>query len=387
MLLVLPPLFLDQIFPYVDLRDRFERRVNRDFSSKTGDDRSDILSRWRVGAEVKLKSGWSGEIRYQFSNDQLYTPGPDSATTNSDLDIADVSHAVGNGTATVGRQKINIGTQRLIGQADWLNVPRSFDGLRYKDGRWDVFAADISVISPRPSLAKIAGATFASGSGLTQLFFKHDRQASGEIDNGTLDEIYTLTQDKVTYDFEGALQAGHTAGKRLEAWAAHGRATYALTPRTSLYVEGNAASGGNGPKVVSTFDNLYPSNYAPYGIMDLQAWRNMTELVFGVDQRLAKDLLGKVSFHQVGLLNPSDGWYGATGAVNARPGGTYIDPTGRSGKDVGQEIDFEAVWSPKKTWSISAGIGMFLPGEFINHVSAGGVSDQTWAYLQFQTRF
>jgi hypothetical protein len=375
------------ITPYLELRERFERRVNRDLAKGTSDDRNDLLSRWRLGAAFRLGNGFTGEVRYQFANDQYTVAGSDAATTNSDVDLAYVSHRLGGGSLTVGRQKVAIGSQRLIGPLEWVNVPRSFDGFRFKDRTWEAFATNVSVGVPRPRWAKIAGLVNTNRLGLTQLYLKHDDAAAGVVENATLDQMVTRRAGEFSLELEGAIQAGRTAGKRQEGWALHARATRALGKLSNGYVEGNAASGGSGPSVISTFDNLYPTNHPFYGIMDLQSWRNMAEVAVGVDQRLSPSLLARLSYHRLGLLNKTDGWYAASGALNPRPGGVYRDPTGRSGMDVGQEIDLEAVWTARKNCTLSAGIAGFAPGRFVSRAAPQEAQAQTWGYIQFQIRF
>ncbi len=156
---------------------------------------------------------------------------------------------------------------------------------------------------------------------------------------------------------------------------------------TRFYVEANAASGGGDTTTSHTFDNLLPTNHKFYGAMDMQSWRNMEELVVGVDHQIDAKLGAKLHWHKFALRDASDGWYGAGGGINRGALGLFIDPTGASGKNIGSEIDFELNYKLNPRTSFSGGIGVFSPGSFINARNGGVADQQTWFYLMGQIRF
>jgi hypothetical protein len=49
-----------QIQIYAEDREQFQRHVNPTFSDAVNKNRSDLYSRLRIGANVKLSSQWSG---------------------------------------------------------------------------------------------------------------------------------------------------------------------------------------------------------------------------------------------------------------------------------------------------------------------------------------
>jgi hypothetical protein len=360
----LPPFDITSVRPYVEMRERLESRTGRD----------DILTRIRVGANSQLSPKLTAELQYQFAYER--------STTHSDVSLAYLQLKAEGSAWTVGRQKIAIGNQRLIGPLEWSNVARSFDGVRVKANGWDLWAAKVGLSYPLPRDARLAAASYASTYGLSSLIADWD----GAQDIYTFDHLYDRKVNRWRMDFEGALQGGRNAGRRHEAWAVHGRAAYDLSVRHSLFIEANAASGGGTGNVSRTFNNLFPTNHPFYGIMDLQGWKNMNELALGLDLKARNDLLVRASWHGFSLRDSSDAWYGAGGAPNRFAGGTYVDPTGTSGRDVGNEIDLEAAWTVNKAFTLSGGVATFNPGTFVRKLSGNG-DRQYWGFLQAQYRF
>ncbi|HZH97755.1 MAG TPA: alginate export family protein, partial [Fimbriimonadaceae bacterium] len=203
-----PPPQVD-VKPYFELRQRFERRTNRDFDSRIDDDRGDLLSRWRVGAKLDFRNGWRGEIQYQYAHDLAWTRARNFSDESSDVSLAYAESALPGWTATLGRQKIAVGQQRLIGPSEWANVPRSMDGVRFRNPEWDLFAFKIGVGAPRSGDARVAGLVHQNKMyGDTMLVFKHDQMAAGSQDIWTLSHLFVKSFGKVTVDAEAALQTG-----------------------------------------------------------------------------------------------------------------------------------------------------------------------------------
>ncbi len=115
---------------YIDDRDRFERHINPTFFDAPDKNRSDLYSRLRIGVNYDNSPEWNARIEYQNSGDVFWTQAQNNSTNSSDLSLAYGKYTSGTFIATGGRQKIDLGEQRLIGSADWLNLARSFDAAR-----------------------------------------------------------------------------------------------------------------------------------------------------------------------------------------------------------------------------------------------------------------
>ncbi len=375
-----------QLAPTFEFRERFERRINRDFSNPANDNRSDAFSRLRVGGNWKYGPHWSGSTQLQYAHDTLWTAKKNASAEFRDVTLAYVAYQAASTTYTLGRQKIAIGSERLIGPLEWSNFSQVFDGVRAQTPSLDIFAFSIALAVPTKYKARVVGANYKGQFGESLGIYKHDKTAAGYVDIATLSHHWTANRGKVSVEIEAAAQFGKVGGASLEAWAWHSRAAYKLTPAVSVYAEVNSASGGQGKKI-RTFDNLYPTNHKFYGSADMQAWKNMNELELGVEYKPNASVDLKVHFHGFGLRNASDGWYGAGGGINTKPGGTYLDVTGASGRDVGTELDFDATYRVNKNWTASAGIGLFNPGSFVRRQNGGAANQQLWGYLSLQYKF
>lgn len=375
-----------KLSPTFEMRERYERRVDRDFRSNVNDNRSDAFSRVRGGFDWKLGTKWSGSVQLQYAHDAIWTLKKNFSTDFRDMTLGFVAYKTDTGTLTLGRQKIAIGSERLIGPLEWSNFSQVFDGVRFQTPQLDVFAFSVGLAVPNKYDARAVGANYKSNLGETLGVFKHDKTATGKTDVATIAHHWMRKAQKMSYDIEAAIQFGKQSGATVEAWAWHSRAAYQATPKVSIYGEVNAASGGNGTKV-RTFDNLYPTNHKFYGSMDMQSWKNMNELEVGVEYKPKSDLDMKLHWHGLGLRDAKDGWYGALGGLNPRVGGTFIDATGASGREVGHEVDFDVTYRMDKQWTVMSGVGIFNPGRFVKALNGGVANTQLWGYLSVQFKF
>jgi hypothetical protein len=378
---------IPKLTPTFEIRERFERRDNPDFNAATADSRSHLLSRARLGVRAELSPDWRAEVRYQYAHELVWASARNFSRDASDIDLAYVEHRSGTTTTTIGRQKIAVGRQRLVGPLEWVNVPRSFDGIRVRHREYDAWTARIgNGPGESTNLALAAVSRRDPVWGETSLIYKHDQVPAGTIDIGTLSHSMAKNVQQFTFNFDGALQFGRNTGRRHEAWALHARASHPVAPRLRGFIEANAASGGSGPDVVNTFDNLYPTNHPFYGLMDLQGWRNMNELALGLEYAPRPELMVRLEWHGFGLRNARDAWYGASGAPNRWSGGLFADSSGQSGRDVGREVDLEVLWTANPRTAVAAGLGVFQPGRFVRNV-AGASDRQVWGFVQVQYRF
>lgn len=389
MVFLVPQLDLQKIDfkPYIEHRLRIERRLNRDLFTPANDDRTDLFNRTRVGVDWKVGKHWSGALQYQFAHNETWRAVRISSDEASDLNLAYAKFSEPKVEVTIGRQKINIGDERLIGSLEWALTGRAVDGVRIKSGPIDAYAFKIGVAFPKPGRTRILGAAFTSKAGLTSLTFKHDDQVKPDTDHWTASHLWKLKRGKLAYEAEGAIQVGHATGKSLRAWALHTGITYACSLQTKSFVEFSVASGGGNATSTRTFDNLLPSNHKFYGSMDLMAWKNMEEIALGVSHQATSKLGLTASLRSFRLRDAADAWYGAGGAANVGPKGRFVDPTGKSGRDIGRELNVEATYKHDAHWSGAGGFGVFFPGNFVKVRNGGRADRQVWVYATVQVRF
>jgi len=380
----LPPLSDWTFKPAIDLRERFERRLDRDFNESNPDNRSDLFSRWRLGFDFTYRKDFSGRVQYQYAHNLFWTAAENASSERSDLFVGYVDFSGGKdmGKLRLGRQQLFIGSQRLMGESDWGNTGRSFDAARWTFNRLDVFAGRLAVNSTPSKDAMVAGAFYQGSLGDSMLLYKHDERGPSHDDVYTLNHNVKFKQGKWSGDVEGALQFGRRGDQKLEAWAVGSKINYQMNPKWRLYGELAAASGGGDDDTTRTFDQIYASNHSRYGVMDMQGWRNMTGISLGANFRPTTRLSISLEYHRFGLWDDSDAWYGDGGGRN----GSFVDPTGNSGRNVGQEFDLFGNYTIDSRSQIEGGIGLFQPGDFIESFPGRG-QNQVWGYVQYRIRF
>ena len=305
-----------------------------------------------------------------------------------------------------GRQELNFGAQRLLGSANWGNTSRSYDGLRVT-GRFaaatlDAFATTV-VQTSRDRLdpfldtaRQIHGVQFASDKwvrgGLLEVytFWKISYSepgpagAAGRTSHATagLRAVGKLPR-RFDYNLEMAAQAGQYASLDHRAWAGYWNLGYTLTraersPRlvaTYTYAHGNKRYGDGRSR---TFDQLYPTNHAYYGIADRISWRNLHEAAGTLVLRPARGLAINCEFHSFWLATRKDAFYDFNGRAIVR------NPNASS-NHIDIEADVNAVWDITRRLQIIIGYAHIFPGAFVKQSTAG--SPVTVPYAQWLYRF
>lgn len=369
-----------QLRPIVDIRERYEHHVNADFNGAHPDNVANLVQRYRFGVRLSYE-GWHGILEAQIAEGLTWTPAANSDLERRDLLLGNVSHALGIGDVTVGRQRLKIGNERLLGESNWNNISTSWDGVRWQARVLDLFAARLGISASPSRNAAVSGGAYNSRYGQTLYIFKHDDQNAVETDLHTLSQADSVVYGKWSAEGQAIGQLGRRNGRRVEAWAYYAKVAYQATPNWSLNVNTSVASGGTSGSVYRTFDTLYYSSHDNYGLLDAQGWRNTQLLGIGTRYRLRRDLELAGEFHNYGLRDGTDAWYATRGTNKG-----FIDPTGKSGRDVGQEYAAVVNWDWRKDFSVSAGAGIFHAGSFIRNLSKD-TSDQTFFYLQTSYRF
>lgn len=314
----------------------------------------------------------------------------------------------------IGRQELSYGDERLIGAFDWDFVGRSFDAIKavYAKKSWsaDIFAARIADLH-----GTFANVTEGSD-GFTlpnrdfygaYLKFFNDRPNQklevyglisrddfadlGEIGRHTdSTSVYTVgTRGEMKSDGglyaggEVAFQTGHLGPDDHRALALASRAgKYFKSGRSPHFgFEYDFATGdGNSRDGRSReFIDLFPNNHIHYGYIDFMGWRNMHDFRanFGFDP--ASRLSFDADYHKFYLHNARGRWSSASGSTLG------FDPSGDSGKDIGQEVDLTLRFPYKEHMKFLAGYSFFLPGRFAKLTRTSDISH--FSYIQTLIRF
>lgn len=391
-----------------ELRAREEGFLGNKF--QPGNDDMYLLQRIRLGFQVQptswLKFFVQGQDARVSFTDKI-APAP-PYQDSADLRQAYVQFGGAESQLLdirVGRQELAFGEERLVGAGNWGNVSRVFDAVRVgvHHGKYRLDAFSSSVVVPRDhqfdrhldgdnlhGLYGDIGAWIPRSKVQPFLFWRLAPVAGAE--SGLREKLDTKTYGvrwngdlprKVEYTMEIAGQAGSTGGDTTRAWAGFWRIgkqfeSVALQPHFRLEV--NHASGDSNPTDGrhETFDVLYPTPHDKYGLADQVGWKNVNHIGFIAEVSPRRSLILQAKAHDWWLASARDGLYNAGGALLVR------DPSGLSGKHIGEEIDFQVLWAAPGNVAIGGGIGHMFTGSFLKRTTPG--SSYTFPYVQLTYR-
>jgi hypothetical protein len=376
---------------------------------KPGNDDAYLLSRVRINMFILptnwLKFGLQGQDAHAFWKNQTPLAPPYQDAMDLRQAYAELGDMEKDRMAIrAGRQELAFGDERLMGNSNWTNTARSFDGLRGSIRRGglhaDLFAARVVKLqdgefdwsTPGNNLYGIyGGADHFIPKATVEPYFFWRRQSglrteTGAIGISNFGTVGVRWVGKLPRDFDYATemdkQAGSLGTDTISAWAGHWVLGKTLTnvrfaPRFSA--EYNFASGDRNRKdgVRGTFDQLYPTAHDKYGLADQVGWKNIRNARAGVDLKLAKKWKLTARYDAWWLADPHDALYSATSTVVAQ------STAGTAGRFVGQELDSVLGYSPANYIQVSGGYGHIFPGTFLNHTTPGQSYNFPYAMTTF----
>ncbi len=310
-----------------------------------------------------------------------------------------------------GRQEVMLGSQRLISALDWANTRRTFDGVRvFRQGeKFDVDLFWLQFVKPVPTQLDshdnnqnfIGGwFTYRPEKGhfidLYYLWLDNTNKtvtktppagfplAVAPYNVHTIGTRYTGDKNHVLWDAEGMVQWGERGKEDIMAGAATAGAGYnfhCLPMNPTVWAYFDYASGDRSPNVddYNTFNQLYPFGHYYFGFLDLVGRQNIQDLNFHLYLYPTKWITFNAQFHHFRLDAASDALYSA-GAAPLR-----INPTGASGKDVGNELDLVANFHLGAHSDIFVGWSKLWAGDFIT--TTGNGRDPELFYFLYNVRW
>lgn len=309
-------------------------------------------------------------------------------------------------TLRVGRQELNYGAQRLVSPLEWASTRRRFDAVKlfWNNANWniDAFLAKPVGVQRRQRdrfnedfdfYGLYATYRGIPRHGLDLYVFVVDNTGNPGNPNGDRGDVTRVTlgsrfwgkTGQFDYETELAGQWGRWAGDTIQAWSwsVVGGYTFAQLPyKPRLGVGFDWASGDNDPTdgKVGTFDQLFPLGHAFFGYLDLVGRQNITAANVNLSAWLVpKKVKATVAYHAFWLSENEDALYNAGGAPGRR------DPTGKSGKEVGDELDLTLVWKMSVHEKLLLGYSHLWEGNFIR--ATGASQDADLFYVQYQFKF
>ena len=364
---------------------------------RDGSDDDYLLSRLRINMTVKaadwLKFQFGGQDDRAVWNRRIPAAPPYEQTMNlriAYLELGDTEKKTFG--LRVGREEILLGDQRLVGNSNWLDVPRVFDvvrlTLRHKGYRLDAFAANpvqpVNGEFDRPFRQK-ADNFYGMYGGFEKIvphavvepyvFWRVTRNLltefsrPGNRDSKTLGVRWVGTlPSNFDYQLETALQRGSLGSDRIAAWAGHWLLDHSLAAarKARVFVEYNFSSGDRNPRdgVEGTFDQLYPTGHDRYGLADQVGWRNIEDARAGAELHPRKGWLVAVSYHSYWLASATDALYGANGMPIVR------QADGSAGRRIGQEGDVSVLYNLNRQIQLGVGFAHLFPGQFLRSTTS-----------------
>lgn len=380
-------------------------RHRSEYSAKDFDANTDnpFYSLLRTRLNVGVQATEDVKVFVQFQDSRTWG-GEDPAFARGTMDgsapLFDIHQAYFNVTnafgsefsATIGRQEINIGNQRLVGAVGWHNVGRSFDafrlGYQLEKGNVDFIAARLIGSTGTPVGDNLFGAvgTFpVNPNNSLQLLFLADNSTNpvnGGPDDGenrlhryTTGAALNGSKSQFDYELEGYYQMGHqlegATGRRgsIGAYLASARLNYLVNESSGLKLGAlfTLVSGDDDATdgEVKNFDTLFATNHKFYGFMDY----------FVGAGSFAKGL------QDIGLATAFKANDKTSLALDLHH---FSAPQTAAGLDsvLGQEVDFTATYKYNAALNITGGVSAFMPGN-----DFGGEDTAFWAYISTSVVF
>ena len=230
-----------------ELRGRTERQTA--LNEINANERIYELTRVRGGVTLQTPKLLRGYLEFQDTH-ALGLPLPQVAPNQpNQFDLFQGYFNIHYKKADViaGRQLLNFGSERVVGQSDWTNNSRSWDGFagRFGEKNWiEVFSTSVVTTHPTSLDKHGAGLTFHGAVGLINvpahhlevqpfLYIRAVREVTGqqgikgvEVETTFGVEVNRKTPSGLYYDILGNLQRGSFANDFIHSGAGYAKVGY-----------------------------------------------------------------------------------------------------------------------------------------------------------------
>lgn len=392
------------------LRVRYEYFDNVDVK-RYGTAGDDELLQERLWVDVKYSVDRSLEFFLRIQDAHFWlsrydeSDFPTHSPYQNPVDIRELYgqwNAIGDTSfgSKIGRQVIRYGDERIWGPGAWCSSGKfTWDAAKLL-WRTDTLDADIlwgrRVVADADDMDRDyfdyhVGGLYASFKDLpfeADIFSvtKWDDDGNTPGESGTNDLSVCAVGTRLYRAFPGGVDLGGTVvgqfgdwgNDSVRAFGLHSALGYTVprewSPRISVQYTYGSGDSDPADGVHETFDAMFGACAKFYGRMNLFGWMNLQDYQVDVSLRppLIKSLL--LSYHHFELADTADAWYSAKGKA------VHRDPTGRSGADVGREIDLVLKCVAWHGLELEAGYGHFFPGRFAESMAGG--DDADWVFIQ-----
>jgi len=402
------------------LRLRYEWKRNFSFGAPAAVNPQDyLLSQLRLNVRAQYKNRW---LIYLEGQDARVNRGlldntvNDRKSANTFADAFDLHQGFVDvnlfstngggayaGRLRIGRQKFNLGAQRMVASLEWVNTARVWDAVRYTQffgspkRKLDVWASHLVAVRPhgfnhhgrsgnRMFDSRFYGVYFSDAASFSQThietyYLQRDNHQVGDRTH-TLGVRLAWQGEFWDADSEAMGQTGSFGFLTHRAYALHIGAGRKIADNVHIGMAYNTGSGDKNSSDTrhQTFDNLYPLNHAYYGYMDFFSLQNVSNAEAVLRWRADEDSTFRLAYQGFWLAQAgSDAWYNAGGGVVrnvANPSSPYV----------GSEID-ATLSTQLKQWPVNflLGYSHFFAGGYVR--SSGPSADADFVFLQSKWRF
>jgi len=397
-------------------RYRYETKKNFQFGAPTAGNSQDYWLQqlrlnmlWQVSShaslfvdvqDARIFQGFQGHVINNRKTPNIFEDHIDIHQAYLDV----TTHGMAEARIRMGRQKFNLGVQRMVASLEWVNTARVWDGIRItsqlnKHSTLDAFVSRLVPVNPASLNNHQTTKSRMFNSNFHGIYYTNKNQLLAHTqfewygllreDAKVGDRVYTWG-NRVAYkqhawdaDYELMLQTGRYGHLTQQAYALHFGAGYAIksiqTHLSAAYNFGSGDSNATDNKH-QTFDNQYPLNHAYYGYMDFFSLQNMQNVEVVATTRVATSWNARIAWQSFWLDKPStDAWYNA-GAGQVRPA------SAGAAHKVGDEIDFTLKHTfPSISSTMYIGYSHFLTGAYI--AQTGNSNHADFAFAQLKTSF
>jgi len=377
----------------LSFRSRHESFHNYDFNDSLNDSINFFAQRWRLKSETTGDLNALMELRYIRA----------SVLPLNSVELAQLYLDIGKKDLVVrpGLQEVLYGDGRIVWNPDWSNEGIFFQGVR-------------SMWKPSPSLQvdgiylqpliyheqPVMGDDLLYGMYSTWKLNKKDDLQFYYLSNlrkgrGIGKRDMELNIPGIRYNFaygskfngtfEGALQTGRhgTSSQNAYAYFLKMRQKIGMPLDPSIGIKYDCASGDTNPRdtVYDGFEVLYNTKHGILGNMDMVGQKNVRDFAANFVFKPARNFEVHLNHHWLTLDSQFDAWYGPRGVALMK------DPTGKWGRDMGTEMDYELRFDTNQ-WNIWAGYGMFTPGECVKLLKKrANAAEKTYFLVQDKFEF
>jgi len=189
----------------------------------------------------------------------------------------------------------------------------------------------------------------------------------------------------VLFDFEGMYQFGPWSNQQTSAGAYTASAgwNFSKLPMTPQFWVGyDFAAGDHHPGTTDThgtFNQLFPFGHYYFGFIDVVGRQNIEDINFQAVAWPTKWVTCCAQYHLFRLDAARDALYGPASQV------LRVDPTGRAGRDVGNEVDLWTNFHLAQNQDVWVGWSKLYEGSFLKKTGPGPSPELF--YLQYSFRW